>query len=187
MGTRLFLKAERCSSPKCAMIRRPYRPGQHGQSRHVLSEFAKELREKQKLQITYGLNNRQMQKLFSNTREKVIVDLETRLDRIVFLSGLAASPRVARQMVGHGHIWVNQKKVTIPSYHVKEGEVINIRPESRSLKIFEGLIERLKKISPPGWLAINQDDASVKCVKRPGSEDLNLLFDLNLVGQYYSH
>lgn len=187
LGTKLFLKGDRSFSPKSAVTKRPYRPGQHGQSRHTLTEFAKELQEKQKVQLTYGLNNTQMRKLFKNlSRNDIIMALETRLDRVIYLLGFGVSPRIARQMVSHGHVMVNDKKVTIPSYRVKMGNVISIRPESRSLKIFEGLEEKIKKQNIPDWIKLNEKAVKAECVKKPDFTEARLPFDLNLVGQYYS-
>lgn len=186
LGTKLFLKAERCNSPKCVTIRRPYRPGVHGQKRHSISEYGRQLHEKQKIQITYGLNNRQMRGLFKNHREKIIALLETRLDRVVYLLGLAASPRIARQLVSHGHIVVNGRKVTIPSYHVKIGDVIGIRSESRLIKIFEDLRTKLKQYEPPVWLVLDKEKLEGKCLAGPDASNTNFPFDSNLVVQFYS-
>ncbi len=187
LGTKLFLKAERCNSPKCVMIRRPYRPGIHGQKRRrAPSEYGKQLQEKQKIQITYGLTNKQMKNLFKQPREKLVLILEQRLDRTVFLLGFAPSSRVARQFVSHGHIIVNNRKVTIPSYHVKVGDIIAIRPESRSKKIFEDIELRLKKHETPAWLKLDKKELRGEFFEKPKLKDINLFFDLNLVGQFYS-
>ncbi len=188
LGTRLFIKAERCSSPKCVMIRRPYRPGVHGQARRrrSISEFGKQLQEKQKIQITYGLSGKQMRNLFKGPLEKALVVLEKRLDRVLFLLGLASSMRVARQTISHGHIVVNGRKVTIPSYSVKIGDVISIRPESRPGKMFEELGMKLKQYEPPSWLKLDKENLKGECIKHPKPEDINVSFDINLVGQFYA-
>lgn len=187
LGTKLFLKADRCNSPKCVTVRRPSRPGQHGSKRIQVSEYGKQLQEKQKIQIYYGLNNRQMQQLFKEPREKVILKLQHRLDQIVFLLGLARSPRVAHQFVSHGHIHVNGRKVTIPSYHVKIGDVITIRPESRGDKNFEDLSMRLKQYTPPSWLKISPEEAKGECVALvTSSEETRFPFDITVVGQFYA-
>ncbi|MFH0712893.1 MAG: 30S ribosomal protein S4 [Candidatus Jorgensenbacteria bacterium] len=188
LGTRLFIKAERCSSPKCVMIRRPYRPGVHGQSRRrrSISEFGRQLQEKQKIQITYGLNNRQMRNLFQGPLEKALVILEKRLDRVTYLLGLAASPRVARQIISHGHITVNGRKVTIPSYSVKIGDVISIRTESRGGKMFEELGMKLKQYEPPSWLKLDKENLKGECIENPKLGEINASFNLNLVGQFYA-
>lgn len=187
LGVKLFLKPERCNSPKCVMIRRPYRPGVHGAKRRgPVSDYGRQLREKQKIQIVYGLNNRQMRNLFKEPMEKILLTLSTRLDRVVYVSGFASSPRVARQFISHGHILVNGRKVTIPSYHVRVGDVLGIRPESRKTRIFEGLAEKLKTFQPPAWLEIDKEKLESKCVSNPKAEEINLGADANLVGQFYS-
>jgi len=184
---KLFLKGDRCNSPKCAMVRHPYRPGQHGQARHSVSDFGKQLQEKQKIQLLYGLNNRQMMKMFrSYTKEEILNKLETRLDHVVFLLGIAKSPRIARQFVSHGHIIVNGRKVTIPSYSVKMKDTIAVRPESRSAKIFEDIQLRLKQYTPPEWLKLKAEELKGECTGKPPVAGVQLPFDINLVGQFYS-
>lgn len=188
LGVKLFIKAERCNSPKCVMIRRPYRPGVHGQARRRRgsSEFGKQLQEKQKIQITYGLSGKQMRNLFKGPIERTILTLEKRLDRVVYLLGFAASLRVARQLVSHGHITVRGRKVTIPSYDVRVGDVVSIRPESRSKKLFEDLGSKLKQYDPPSWLKLDKENLKGECIKQPQLEDISLPFDTNLVNQFYA-
>lgn len=189
LGTKLFLKADRCNSPKCVMVRRPFRPGPHGQKRRrALSEFGKQLQEKQRIQIMYGLTNKQMTNLFqSKEKEQIMNMLEHRLDRVVFLLGIAGSPRIARQYVSHGHIVVNGRKVTVPSFRVKIGDVVSVRPESKKSKMFEELSTNLKKHTPPSWLkVISADEAKGECVKEFSSQDTQFPFDINLVGEFYA-
>lgn len=186
LGAKLFLKAERCNSPKCVMIRRPYRPGVHGQKRHSVSDYGKQLREKQKIQIIYGLNNRQLSNLFAKAKGKILLILEKRLDRVVFLLGLARSQRIARQLIAHGHILVNGRKVTIPSYDVKIGDIVMIRPESKLLRVFEDVSIRLKQYEPPVWLKLDKNEFKGECVSEPQFDGTILPFDINLVGQFYS-
>jgi small subunit ribosomal protein S4 len=187
LGVRLFLKPDRCNSPKCVMIRRPYRPGLHGSKPRSLSDYGKSLQEKQKMQITYGLTNGQMKNLFKKYgQEKIFQKLECRLDRVVFLLGFGRSPRVARQLVSHGHILVNGRKVTIPSYCVKIGDIISVRTESRKLPIFADIHLRLKKHEPPSWLKLNVGELKGECVAYPSFEEKTLPFDLSLVNQFYS-
>jgi len=188
LGTRLFLKADRCNSPKCVMVRRPFRPGQHGQKRHTVSEFGKQLQEKQKIQFLYGLNNRQMMNLFRAYREKgkILQALEHRLDRVVFLIGFADSPRIARQLISHGHIMVNGRKVTIPSFRFSVGDTVSIRPESKKLKLFEGLNDKFKKYTPPAWLAIDAQKLEGKCVREFDMAEAQLPFDVSVVGEFYA-
>jgi len=188
LGVKLFLKAERCNSPKCVMVRRPTRPGQHGLRRHTVSEYGKQLQEKQKIQFLYGLTDRQMAKLFesSNKKEKILQALEHRLDRVVFLLGFAASPRIARQLISHGHMMVNGRKVTIPSFRVKIKDVISIRPESKSSKLFEDIQLKLKKYSSPEWLKLFPDELKGECVKNFDPGQVQPPFDVNVVGEFYS-
>lgn len=189
LGTKLFLKASRCSSPKCAMIRRPYKPGIHGSKKgrqRAVSEFGKQLQEKQRVQISYGLNNRQMRKLFRGKKEteKILELLERRLDNIIFRLGLADSRIIARQLINHGHILANNKKVTIPSYRVKIGEKVGLDANSRKLKVFDSLELKLKKFDPPMWLKLDKEKSIGELVDKP--QDLNFPFDLKLVAEHYS-
>jgi small subunit ribosomal protein S4 len=189
LGTKLFLKASRCLSPKCAMIRRPSKPGIHGGKKgrqKATSEFGRQLQEKQKIQITYGLNNRQMRRLFRGKKEtqKILKSLEKRLDNVIFRLGLADSRIIARQLISHGHFSVNGRKVTIPSYRVKVGERVGLNPNSRKLKIFENLEMKLKKFEPPKWLKLDKEKITGELLDKP--QEVNLPFDLNLVAEYYS-
>jgi small subunit ribosomal protein S4 len=189
LGVRLFLKPERSASPKAAIIRRPYRPGQHGQRRHTVSEFGKQLNEKQKVQIIYGLNNRQLSTLFNKykDRTKVLSVLEHRLDHVVMLLGIAGSARVARQFVSHGHITVNGRKVTVPSFRVKVKDVVALREESRKLKLFAELPAKLKKYTPPTWLSLTSaEECKGQCVKPFDISEAQIPFDLSVVGEFYS-
>jgi small subunit ribosomal protein S4 len=186
LGTKLFLKAERCAGPKCVMVRRPNRPGQHGERRRQLSEYGRQLQEKQKVQIYFGLNDRQMRRLFLGPKGRVREKLLERLDSVVFLLGLAKSPRIARQLVSHGHIQVNGRKVTVPSYRVTIGDIIAVRPESRSLKLFEGRGAELKQYTPPSWLTVDGEKLQGKCVASSTGSDVTFPFDADLVGQFYA-
>ena len=187
LGTKLFLKGDRCNSPKCVSVRRPQRPGQHGAKRQRnISDFGKQLQEKQKIQFYFGLSNHQMERLFGGPREKIETNLRQRLDFVTYLLGFAKSPRIARQMVSHGHILVNGRKVTIASFHVSEGDVVEIRPESRGSKLFEGIKERLKEVDIPKWLKIDAENLKGECVASSNSDESRFPFDINLVGQFYS-
>jgi small subunit ribosomal protein S4 len=189
LNAKLFLKADRCNSPKCVMVRRPYRPGPHGQKRHTVSEYGKQLQEKQKVQLMYGLTNRQMTNLFNkySNKDDIVKMLEHRLDRVVFLLGLAGSSRIARQMISHGHITVNDRKVTVPSFHVSVKDAVSIRPESMRLKVFVGIGESLKKNPTPPWLKItNAEQAKGECVSEFDIRDIQFPFDINLVGEFYA-
>lgn len=187
LGVKLFLKAYRCSSPKCAMIRKPYRPGQHGQKKHILTEYGRQLLEKQKIKFSYGLTERQMKNLFKKYEPNEIIRiLETRLDRTLVLLGLAPSLRMARQLVSHGHVLVNNRKVTIPSFNIKLNDVIKIKEKILKSKMFEDLNERLKNYEPPVWLKLDKSNFEGKCVNLPQVEDIQFPFNIDLVVQFYS-
>lgn len=187
LGTKLFLKGERCSSPKCVTVRHPARPGAHGTKRIKATDYKTQLQEKQKVQVTYGLTGKQMATLFSKVaREKIPIVLEHRLDRVVFLLGFAKSQRIARQMITHGHILVNNKKVTIPSYYVTLHDIVSVRPESRGSGVCADLALRLKQQKPPEWLQLNVEECKGECVLNHRGGELRLPFDIDLVEQYYS-
>lgn len=192
LGVKLFLKGHRCSSQKCAMIRRPYKPGIHGKRRRgTLSEFGQQLLEKQKIKISYGLKESQMVKIFKEASKSgsmvqaIVSILEMRLDNAVFRSGFVPSRIVARQLIGHGHFMVNGKKVTIPSYRVKVGDVISIKQSSKELLIFKDLPNIIKKYNSPDWISLDVDKLESKIKKMP-IEILEQIFNINLVVDYYS-
>ena len=192
LGVKLFLKPERCNSPKCVTVRRPQRPGLHGKMfRRQLSEFGSQLKEKQKIRFTYGIRERHFRKIFQSaaknpgiTGQMIFHILEKRLDNVVYRLGFAASRSVARQLVGHGHIMVNNRKVTIPSFQVKVGDLIYIRQQSREHPVLKDLTNHLKKYEPPIWLAMDQEKLQGKVLSEP--KDLEISFDANLVVDYYS-
>src|SRR3989338_292340 len=191
LGTKLFLKAARCNSPKCVSVRRPQRPGLHGKSYKTLSEFGQQLKEKQKIRFTYGIREAQMELVFKKaaknpgvTGEMIISILERRLDNVVYRLGIAPSRSVGRQLVGHGHILVNGRKVTIPSYQVRVGDTITIRPQSNEHPLLKDLGERLEKYEPPVWLALDAAKLEGKVLSAP--KDFEISFDVNMVVDYYS-
>ena len=187
LGAKLFLKGDRCNSPKCATVRRPQRPGQHKDARRSLSEYGRQLQEKQRIQVYFGLTNRQMEKYFAAESPVAIANvLERRLDHVTFLLGFAKSPRIGRQLVSHGHILVNGRRVNAPSYEVRVGDVVAIRPESRDSKLFEGLVERLKNYEAPGWLTLDLEKREGKCMKHPSEDDHMFPFEITLASQFYA-
>lgn len=167
-------------------MRRPERPGVHKDRRRQLSEYGRQLQEKQRIQVYFGLTNGQTEKLFVGSPVEVANALESRLDHVVFLLGLAKSPRIGRQLVSHGHILVNGKRVTAASYRVKTGDTVGIRPESQGSAMFEGLSERLKEYTCPGWLTLHVEKREGKCVKRPSEDDHTFPFDISLASQFYA-
>lgn len=192
LGVRLFLKADRCNSPKCALARNPSRPGLHGKARRrALSEVGQQLQEKQKVQYSYGIREAFLRKIFEAasknpgvTGEMVISILERRLDNVVYRSGLTPSRSVARQLISHGHFLVNNKKINISSYSVRVGDVIAIKPQSRNLIVFKDLTENLKKIEPPIWLIVDKEKPEARISSLP--KDYEVPFDINMVVDYYS-
>ena len=194
IGENLGLKAERSFSPKSAFLRKPYKPGAHGKSRkRALSEFGTQLLEKQKLRFTYGITEKQLRKYFREAKQKkgitgdlLLNTLEKRLDNVIYKSGFAASRTIARQWVSHGHFLVNDKKVNIPSYLVRIGDVIIIKAHSRSKTIFFDLANKLKKYDAPAWLAVDKKNLEIKIKSNPPIEDLPKNFNTNAIIAYYS-
>lgn len=187
LGTKLFLKADRSYSEKSATVRKPYKAGQHGQARsRGPTDFGRQLQEKQKIQFSFGLTNKQMEALFSGSRQAAVEKLYRRLDYITFLLGFAKSVRVARQLVSHGHITVNGRKVTVASALVGPKDLVSIRPESRDSKLFAELGERLKQHKTPTWLELDREQLTGKFVRPVDTEETQFPFDVALVGEYYS-
>lgn len=192
LGTGLFLKAHRCSSAKCAVVRNPYGPGAHGKARRrAPSEIGQQLSEKQKFKIAYGIREAAMEKIFHRASKnpgvtgRVIAELlERRLDNVVYRLGFAPSRSVGRQLVSHGHIIVGKHKVTIPSYSVRPGEVITIRKESKEHPVLKDVAERLKSYEPPIWLFMDKEKLEGKVISLP--KNLDIPFDVNMVVDYYS-
>ncbi len=193
LGMPLFLKPHRSATGKSAITRRPSKPGQHGASRRRAgSEFGKQLAEKQKIRYTYGLRETQLRNAFKDASKShsgignaLIGLLERRLDNVVFRLGIAPSRSVARQIIGHGHMFVNGKRVSAPSYRTRAKDVISIRPQSRELAIFKDVAERLsKQQQTPTWLVVNPQtiEGTVKSLPK----DVDAGFDISLVVDYYS-
>ena len=193
-GVKLYLKGERCYSPKCAMERRPYPPGQHGQKRaRRPSDYAVRLREKQKLRRIYGISERQFRNLFEEASKKKGVTgsvflglLGSRLDNAVSRLGFAVSRRRARQVVRHGHITVNGRRVARPSYRVRPGDEIAVAEKSRNLELIRQNLEAMKgrKVGP--WLSLDVEGMKGKFLRLPDREDLALPVNEQLVIEFYS-
>lgn len=192
LGTKLFLKAHRCNSPKCATIRNPQLPGVHGKARRrPPSEVGIQLREKQKIKAAYGIREAAMSKVFASanknpgvTGQMIGVFLERRLDNVVYRLGFAPSRSVARQLVGHGHITVNGRKVSIPSYLVRVNDAIAIRAQSAAHPLFANVRESLKQYEVPVWLSLDKEKLEGRVVSAP--KDFDMPFDVNMVVDYYS-
>ncbi|ADL06937.1 30S ribosomal protein S4 [Thermosediminibacter oceani] len=192
-GMKLYLKGERCYTPKCAIDRRGYAPGQHGQMKRKLSEYGLQLREKQKAKRIYGVLERQFKIYFEEairrkgvTGENLLRLLECRLDNVVYRLGFAKSRAQARQIVRHGHIEVNGRKVTIPSYQVREKDVIAVREKSRSLDFFKEMAEAGKGRIVPEWLSVNYDTLTGEVVRMPNREDIDVPIQEHLIVELYS-
>lgn len=191
---KLFLKGDRCSTQKCAMVKRPYAPGVHGKSRRRrFSEYGSQLAEKQKIRYTYGISEKQFKNYFKeainqkeNKGEFLVKKLESRLDNVIFRLGWARSRSLARQIVSHGHILVNGRKVNISSYQVKEGDVIKLKEGSKKLALFKELKTILKKYKLPVWLSLDLDKVEGKIKGSPEISDLSSIGEVNMVIEYYS-
>lgn len=193
-GEKLFLKGDRCFTPKCPIVKRNYPPGQHGlNGKPRLSGYGIQLREKQKAKRTYRILEAQFSKYFEkasnkqgNTAELFIQSLETRLDNVVYRLALAQSRDQARQLIGHGHIQVNGQVVTIPSYAVRAGEKITLKEQARSKKIFENTGKQMENRKAPSWLAADPSSLSGEVVHLPAGDDLNIGIQSQLIVEYYS-
>ncbi|MBQ3096404.1 MAG: 30S ribosomal protein S4 [Clostridia bacterium] len=192
-GKKLFLKGDRCYSEKCALARRPFAPGQHGQGRAKTKEYGLMLREKQMTKRFYGLSESQFRKYFEMATKKdgvvgenLLILLETRLDNVVYRLGLAMSRAEARQLVRHAHFSVNGKKVNIPSYLVKAGDVIAVRENSRSSDKIKAVIEANASKPMPGWLEFNASAYEGKLVAMPTRADIDLPVEEHLIVELYS-
>ena len=190
-GCKLFLKGERCTSGKCAIDRRPVVPGQHGAARKKVTEYGLQLREKQKVRNAYGLLERQFENLYEEaSRSKqqtglaLLQMLELRLDNVAYRMGIGSSRAEARQRVGQNHLTVNGKKVNIPSYRVKVGDVIAVKESSQTLEMFKALKEL--KVVTPKWLEFNVETLTGKVIALPERDDIDLNIKENLIVEFYS-
>jgi small subunit ribosomal protein S4 len=195
-GTKLFLKGTKCFTEKCPVERRPYAPGQHGQNtarRRKSSEYAKQLREKQKIKRIYGLSEQQ----FRNTFEKVstlpgitghnlLAALESRLDNMIYRMGFAASRKAARQLIRHRHVEVNTKTVDIPSYMVAPGEEVRVRQKSREMQPVLAAMDQASRGAALSWLAVDRDTFSGRMLERPTRPNIPIAAQEQLVVELYS-
>ena len=192
-GQKLFLKGERCYSDKCAFTHRGYAPGQHGQARKKLSEYGIQLREKQKTRRYYGVLEAQFAHYFElaekkagMTGENLLKILESRLDNVVYRMGFASSRAEARQLVVHGHFTVNGKRVDIPSYLTKAGDVIAICEKSRTSDKVKAVLEANAARPTPLWVEVNTENYEGKIVREVESTDIDLEVQELLIVEYYS-
>ena len=192
-GQKLFLKGSRCYSDKCSISRRNYAPGQHGQKRAKLSEYGTQLREKQKTKSYYGVGEKQFRGYFamaSNkkgiTGENLLQILESRLDNVVYRLGFGASRAQARQLVNHGQFEVNGKKVDIPSYLVKAGDVITIKENKKDNGAIKANLEVNASRPIPAWLELNNETLSGKVIRLASREDVDIPVEEHLIVELYS-
>ena len=192
-GQKLFLKGQRCYTDKCALNRRAYAPGQHGQGRKKTSEYGMQLRGKQVARRYYGVLEGQFRayygmatKMEGKTGENLLSVLESRLDNVVYRLGWASSRAEARQLVVHGHFNVNGKRVDIPSYLTRVGEVISIRENSRQSAKIKAVVEENAARPCPKWLEVNREALEGKVVAVPAREDIDLEVDETLIVELYS-
>ena len=194
-GEKLFLKGDRCFSPKCAVVRRPYAPGVHGQNmRRGGSEFGRQLAMKQKIKRIYGILERQFRHHFeeSKLREGATGDLllerlERRLDNVVYRLGFANSRNQGRQIVSHKFFTVNGKRMNIPSYEVRVGDIITLKASKENKMYVKNQLEILKnKKDVPHWLTLNAEKLEGTVVARPSREDVGIGVDAQMVVEYYS-
>ncbi len=192
-GQKLFLKGERCYSKKCAVDRRAYAPGQHGQGRKKVSEYGKQLRTKQYARRYYGVLEGQFRHYFEMaekmpgvTGENLLRLLESRLDNVIYRLGLASSRAEARQLVLHGHYTVNGRKVNIPSFLTKVGQVIAVKDGSRQSEKLKAIFEANSSRPVPKWLELNRETLEAKVVAVPNREDIDLPIEETLIVELYS-
>jgi small subunit ribosomal protein S4 len=198
-GEKLFLKGARCTSPKCAIERRNFPPGQHGKDgqfrRGRTSDYSSQLREKQKARRIYGILERQFSRYFTEavrrpgpTGSNLLVILESRLDNVIYRLGLADSRPHARQMVQHGHFDINGQRVNIPSYSVRAGDAITVHGGSRELKYFREIREYMaERPRSPEWLSVDVSNGlNARVVRSPERRDIELPLNEQLIVEYYS-
>jgi len=194
-GMKLMLKGDRCNSPKCALERRNYPPGQHGASRkrRRISDYGVRLRAKQQARRMYGMMERPFRRLFEEasrtqgaTGEILLRLLERRLDNVVYRLGFADSRAAARQLVRHGHFVVNGRKTNIPSFLVRPGDTIAVRPESRSRKYFKARAELLDSRNVPGWLEMNVEEQGAQMMRDPNPDECEQSLQPQMIVEFYS-
>ncbi len=197
LGVKLFLRSERCLSQKCAMVRKPYPPGPKAKKRKkILSEYGKDLREKQKLKNWYNLEEKQFRNYvkeilkargrIADAGVSLVQTLESRLDNVIFRLGFAPSRRSARQMVSHRHFKINNKITNIPGYLVKKGDIISIHPSSFKKPNFQKLPSALKKYNPPSWLSLDIEKMEGKVIDEPNIEEAVPPAELSTIFEFYS-
>jgi len=195
-GTKLFLKGARCLTEKCAVEKRTYAPGQHGQSssrRRKASQYARQLREKQKVKRIYGLTERQFRNTFDRvlrepgvTGENLLVALESRLDNVVYRLGFAPSRKAARQLVGHGHVQVNGRRVDVPSFRLRPGDEVRLSAKSKDLDAVVSALDLASKGQTVAWLAVDREARAGRITERPTRDAIPVATEEQLIVELYS-
>lgn len=194
-ATKLFLKGERCMTNRCAIERRAYAPGMHGQGRRPKkpTEYGLQLREKQKARRIYGILEKQFRNTFEKAERKKGITgeiflqlLEKRLDNVVFRLGFAETRRQSRQLVGHRHFLVNGKRLNLPSYMVRKGDVIEVVETSRKIPVFVERLEKRDALTLPSWLSISEGELKGQITDDPKPEDVTIPVNEQLIVEFYS-
>jgi small subunit ribosomal protein S4 len=193
-GEKLFLRGDKCNTAHCPIVRRNFKPGVHGPtSRPRPTPYGIQLREKQKVKEIYGIQERQFRNYFLKAKRKIgntasfmVQMLEMRLDNVVFRLGFGRARSLARQLVSHGHIRVNNKRVTVASYQVKPGDVITYGDRIKKSKLVSADLARIEKHQTPGWLNLDAKELTGKVLNRPEGEDLKQNFDPTKIVEFYS-
>ena len=195
-GTKLFLKGSRCLTEKCAVEKRAYAPGQHGQQqarRRKASQYSRQLREKQKVKRIYGLTERQFRNTFERvqhedgvTGENLLIALESRLDNVVYRMGFAASRKAARQLVSHGHVEVNGRRLDVPSAHLRQGDEVKMHAGSKDLESVAVALELASKGQTVSWLAVDREGRTGRITERPSRATIPVAAEEQLIVELYS-
>ena len=192
-GAKLYLKGDRCYSDSCSFTKRSYAPGQHGQARKKVSEYGLQLREKQRARRVYGVLEGQFRTYFDKadrqkgiTGENLLVLLERRLDNVVYRLGFAASRTQARQLVRHRHFTVNGKRVDIPSYQIKPGDVIQVKETSKQSPLIKEIAEAVTTKTTPAWLEVQAEEMIGKIVRYPNRDEIDTPIQEHLIVELYS-
>ncbi|RKY30515.1 MAG: 30S ribosomal protein S4 [Candidatus Omnitrophota bacterium] len=194
-GEKLFLKGARCAGPKCALARRSFSPGQHGQTRirSKLSNYGLQLREKQKVKRMYGILEKQFRRYFHEASKikgvtgKILLQfLERRLDNVIFRLGCGVSRAQSRQIVRHNFVYVNSKRVNIPSYPIKEGDTVELKAKGKALEKIKENIEMSSERTVPGWLKFDKQALKANILRLPEKEDIGQPIQEQLIVELYS-
>lgn len=198
LGERLFIKGERCAGQKCALTRRSYAPGVHGKSKakgrkREPSEFGALLREKQKIRFIYGLDDKDLKRYIviavsqkGTFGDNVLKLLERRLDNVCYRLGFADSRRMARQAIGHGHVTIDGKMVSIPSYQIKKGQVIALKERSLQSGFFKRIDDNIRSYEAPRWLLLDKNKKTGTMTANPEVDDAHITIDITKVKEFYS-